>query len=171
MAVNSGNGWMKFALGTQVLKWNTGVANVFTSDPSTVTGEELTAATVGEGDTVGDGYDTTYWTYGEGPVECVLTNDEDAVIYSGTPFFRAEGGLVTVHPTQDQIESGRVGNGIDHSAYLTAESTELLAFVAKPAEPSTVTGVRDTAGLPAIVAAILTALDTAGVLDDQTTAS
>ena len=30
MAVNSGNGWMKFSLGTQVLKWNTGTANVFT---------------------------------------------------------------------------------------------------------------------------------------------
>ena len=33
MAVNSGNGWIKFSIGTQVLKWNTGTANIFTSDP------------------------------------------------------------------------------------------------------------------------------------------
>ena len=70
------NGWCKFSIGTQVLQWNTGVANIYTANPVgtdglPLEGEDLAAITVGEGDAVGDGYDSTYWTMGEGPVEVV----------------------------------------------------------------------------------------------------
>ena len=165
------NGWCKFSIGTQVLQWNTGVANIFTSDPYGLEGEALTAVTVQAGDTVGDGYDTTYWTYGEGPVECVITNAEDAVIYNGTPWFKAEGGLVTVHPTADQIESGRVGSGIDHSDYVTSTSLglELSGYLEVPVAADEITGVRGTADT-AILAALLTALDGLGLITDSTTA-
>lgn len=171
MAANSGNGWMKFSLGGQNLIWNTGTTNVFTSDPATLTEETIEAATVGEGDTVGDGYDTTYWTYGEGPVECVLCTHENAVIYNGTPFFKAEGGLTVVHPTQDQIESGSIGDGIDHSTFLTEESlatVETPPWVAAPVAPTEITGAQGTDDT-AILVAVLGVLEDAGLITDSTT--
>lgn len=171
MTVNSGNGWMKFSLNGQTLKWNTGVANVFTSDPYGLEGETLTAATVVEGDTVGDGYDTTYWTYGEGPVECVLCTDDDSVIYNGTPFFRAEGGLVEVHPTQAQIESGAIGDGVDHADFLTAGglvTVEDPPWVTAPVVPTEITGEQGTDDT-AILVAVLGALDDLGLITDSTT--
>lgn len=174
MAVNSGNGWMQFSIKGQNLIWNTGVANVFTSDPAELTEETIEAATVAEGDTVGD-YEglggVTYWTYGEGPVECVLCTHDGAVIYNGKPFFRAEGGLTVVHPTQDQIESGSIGDGIDHSTYLTAESlatVENAPWFTTPLEPAEITGAQGTDDTTILVA-LLAALDDLGLITDSTT--
>jgi hypothetical protein len=175
MAVNSGNGWCKFSIGTQNLVWNTGVANVFTSDPvdadgARLTGEDLAAVTVEAGDTVGDGYDTTYWTFGEGPVECVLITAEDEVVYNGSPFFRAEGTVVEVHPTQAQIESGRIGDGVDHADYVTETSLglSLSGYVAIPAEAPEITGAQGTDDTTILVA-VLGVLEDLGLIIDSTT--
>lgn len=171
MAANSGNGWIKFSIGGQYLIWNTGVTNVFTSDPATLTEETIAAATVAEGDQVGDGYDTTYWTYGEGPVECVLCTNDNAVIYNGTPFFRAEGGLVEVHPTRDQLESGSIGDGIDHSTFLTEDTlatVEGAPWFTAPLEPASITGAQGTDDT-AILVLLLAALDELGLIADDTT--
>lgn len=176
MAVNSGNGWIKFSIGGQYLIWNTGVANVFTSDPvdgdgARLTGEALAAVAVEEGDQVGDGYDTTYWTFGEGPVECVLCTNDNAVIYNGTPYFKAEGGLVTVHPTQDQVESGSIGDGINHEDYVTDDglAQELLSYLELPILGNAVqiTGAQGTDDT-AILVSLLAALDELRLIDNQT---
>ena len=176
MSISTGNGWIKFSIGTQVLKWNTGVANIFTSDPVDAdgvrleAGEALTAITVVAGDQVGDGYDTTYWTFGEGPVSCVLCTDEDNVIYNGTPYFRVEGGVVTVHPTQDQIESGKIGDGIDHEdlATTTEMTLELTGYLERPApNPTAITGVRGT-DIIVSMTQLLTALTALGIITDET---
>ena len=171
-----GNGWLKFSIGTQVLQWNTGTANIYTSNPVDAAGlplegEDLAAIAVSEGDQVGDGYDTTYWAFGEGPVECVLTTAEDAVIYAGKPYFRVEGGLVEVHPTPDQIESGRVGNGINHADYVTDTSLGLAlsGFLEVPVEPEEITGEQGTDDT-AILVALRSALDALGLIADATTA-
>ena len=176
MTVNSGNGWLKFSLGTQVLQWNTGVANIYTANPVgtdglPLEGEDLAAITVGEGDAVGDGYDSTYWTMGEGPVEVVITDAEDAVIYSGKPFFRAEGTVVTVHPTPEQIESGRVGDGVDHADYVTETSLglSLSGYLQVPVAATSITGEQGTDDT-AILVALLGALDELGLISDDTTA-
>ena len=167
----TGNGWVKFNLGTQSLVWNTGVANVFTSDPATLTEETIGDATVEAGDAVGDGYDTTYYTRGEGPVECVLVTDDDAVIYNGTPFFRMDGQVIDVHPTQDQIESGRVGDGVDHADYVTETSLglSLSGYLQVPVDPTSITGAQGTDDT-AILVALLGALDELGLIADDTTA-
>lgn len=158
MAINSGNGWCKFSLGIQHLVWNTGTANVYTADPVDsdgvrLEGEDLAAVTVAAGDTVGDGYDTTYWTVGEGPVECVLCTVADAVVYNGSPFFRVEGAVVEVHPSQDQIESTFSPGSLPWSL---------------PETPATITGAQGTDDT-AILVALLGALDRAGIINDATT--
>lgn len=158
MTVNSGNGWVKFNIGSQHLKWNTGTANVYTADPVDsdgvrLEGEALAAVTVGEGDTVGDGYDTTYWTFGEGPVECVLCTVADATVYVGTPYFKVEGSIVEVHPSQEQIEAAVAPGSLPWSL---------------PETPASITGAQGTDDTE-ILASLLGKLDMLGIITDETT--
>lgn len=153
MTEHSYSGKCAFNLGGQTLFWNTGVAGVYTEDPATLTEETIAAATVAEGDTVGDASDTTYWTGGEGPVECVLITSQDIVIYAGTPFFRADGTLVTVHPTQAQIE---------------ASVTPGTAPVYTPESPNEITGEYGTDD-GTILAGVVAVLASLGLVTDSTT--
>jgi hypothetical protein len=83
----------------------------------------------------------------------VLTTVDDAVIYNGFPVFRAEGTLVNVHPSQDQIEAAA-------TPYATAYSL--------PETPAPITGAQGTDDT-AILVALLGALDMIGLISDETT--
>lgn len=152
----TGNGQVTFDIGLMNLYWNTGTANVYTSDPidadgALLTGEELAAVTVAAGDTVGTL--TPYFTIGEGPVECVLTTAEDYVVFAGSPVFRVDGTLVEVHPTPAQIDRA---------------ATPYSAPFYAPATPAPITGEQGTDDT-AILAAVVAALGMLGLVSDETT--
>ncbi|MBK8640630.1 MAG: hypothetical protein IPN92_21045 [Chromatiaceae bacterium] len=150
------NGHCTFNIGLMNLYWNTGTENIYTSDPLDADGvpladEALAAVTVAAGDTVGT--DTPYFTFGEGPVPVVLTTSEDYVVYAGSPEFRVEGNVIEVHPTPAQI---------DRAATPYADP-----FYA-PATPAPITGEQGTDDTT-ILAAVVSALNMLGLVDDQTT--
>jgi len=150
------NGQCTFNIGLMNLYWNTGTENVYTSDPIDadgvpLTGEDLTAVTVVEGDQVGDA--TPYFTFGEGPVPVVLTTSEDYVVYAGSPVFRVEGNVVECHPTPAQIERA---------------ATPYAVPISAPETPAPITGEQGTDDTT-ILAAVVSALGMLGLVDDQTT--
>lgn len=157
MAEYTTNGSCRFNLRGQALYWNTGTENIFLINPDDLTEENAATYTVQAGDVVGDAYDTTYYTWGEGPVSVVLGTNADATIYAGTPYFRVEGTVVDVHPTQDQIEAGNVGSIFDHDTY-----------VVKPTTPATIEGVLGTDDTE-ILGAVLSALSLMDLINNQTT--
>lgn len=150
------NGYCTFDIGLMNLKWNTGTAGVYTSEPVDadgvpLTGEDLAAVTVAEGDVVGTG--VPYYTFGEGPVECVLVTSEDYVVYAGTPFFSGDGAVVEVHPSPALIDRA---------------TTPYTAPVLVPESPMEITGEQGTDDT-SILAAVVSALGMLGLVTDSTT--
>lgn len=150
------NGQVTFDIGLMNLYWNTGTAGIYTSEPVDADGvplggEALAAITVNEGDAVGTL--TPYFTFGEGPVECVLITSESYVVYSGKPFFRAEGEVVEVHPSRELIERA---------------ATPYTAPILTPETPMAITGEQGTDDTT-ILAAVVSALGMLGLVTDETT--